>query len=230
MGLDDIDDDVPVTTKMRGTSTTKNDLDDIFGDIGIVTRPKGGSAPVAQPTPPPAPVAAPKVDILDSLFSAAPPPQKSGVPEVDDLFDFSKPSGPRKVHSDQASLLQAFESNAKGVRSKEQPTLGEVNRGPSTSRVAAQLLSLMNYYDVLGVSQQATEEEIKRQYKKKALELHPDKVGQNQTAEEAALFKTITKAHEVLMNPESRRLYDQKLKAEECNPDADWLQHLKRDA
>ncbi|MBP1921991.1 molecular chaperone DnaJ [Halorubrum alkaliphilum] len=63
-----------------------------------------------------------------------------------------------------------------------------------------------NFYDVLGVSRDADEDEIKRAYRKKAAEHHPD-VSDDDDAEER--FKKIQKAKEVLTDDEKRQQYDQ---------------------
>jgi len=64
-----------------------------------------------------------------------------------------------------------------------------------------------DYYDVLGVERGASEEELKKAYRKLALKHHPDR---NQGDEaEAAKFKECTEAYQVLSDPEQRRLYDQ---------------------
>ncbi|CAF1114438.1 unnamed protein product [Rotaria sp. Silwood1] len=60
-------------------------------------------------------------------------------------------------------------------------------------------------YAILGVKSTATEDEIKKAYRKKALQYHPDK-NSSKTAEE--LFKQINKAYETLSDADKRRVYD----------------------
>ena len=64
-----------------------------------------------------------------------------------------------------------------------------------------------DYYSVLGVGKKATQEEIKKAYRKLAVKYHPDKNPGNRTAEEK--FKEITEAHEVLGDQVKRTQYDQ---------------------
>lgn len=63
-----------------------------------------------------------------------------------------------------------------------------------------------DYYDVLGVARDADGEEIKRAYRKLALQYHPDRNPDDPEAEEK--FKQATEAYEVLRDPEQRARYD----------------------
>ena len=56
-------------------------------------------------------------------------------------------------------------------------------------------LYIMDYYVILGVEKDATEEQIKKAYKRKALQFHPDK---NKDADAEEKFKEIAEAYEVL--------------------------------
>lgn len=64
-----------------------------------------------------------------------------------------------------------------------------------------------DYYEVLGVAKTATAEEIKKAYRKKAIQYHPDKNPDDKEAEEK--FKEAAEAYEVLSNPDKRARYDQ---------------------
>jgi DnaJ-class molecular chaperone len=63
-----------------------------------------------------------------------------------------------------------------------------------------------DYYQVLGISKSASETEIKKAYRKLALQYHPDR---NKTKEGEGKFKEVTKAYEVLSDPQKKQTYDQ---------------------
>ena len=64
-----------------------------------------------------------------------------------------------------------------------------------------------DYYDILGVSKGATNSEIKKAYRKKAIEFHPDKNPGDSSSEEK--FKDAAEAYEVLGDPDKKAKYDQ---------------------
>ncbi|MCF0188303.1 MAG: molecular chaperone DnaJ [Bacteroidaceae bacterium] len=64
-----------------------------------------------------------------------------------------------------------------------------------------------DYYDVLGVQKNASEDEIKKAYKKLAIKYHPDRNPDNKEAEEK--FKEAAEAYDVLRDPQKRAQYDQ---------------------
>jgi len=66
-----------------------------------------------------------------------------------------------------------------------------------------------DYYKILGVEKNASPEEIKKAYKKKALKRHPDRVSQDKKEEAQKKFQEIGEAFEVLSDPEKKKIYDQ---------------------
>lgn len=63
-----------------------------------------------------------------------------------------------------------------------------------------------DYYDILGVSKGASADELKRAYRKQALQWHPDR---NKTSEAEQKFKEVNEAYEVLSDAQKRSAYDQ---------------------
>ena len=68
-------------------------------------------------------------------------------------------------------------------------------------------MAKQDYYDILGVSKSADKKEIKKAYRKKAIQYHPDKNPDNKAAEEK--FKTAAEAYEVLSDDNKKARYDQ---------------------
>ena len=66
---------------------------------------------------------------------------------------------------------------------------------------------MSDYYKVLGISKDASQDEIKKAYRKSAVKYHPDKNGGDPSAEKK--FKEISEAYEVLSDEKKRQIYDQ---------------------
>ena len=68
------------------------------------------------------------------------------------------------------------------------------------------MVTKRDYYDVLGVDKQATDEDIKKAYRQQALKYHPDR---NKDADASEKFKEVAEAYQVLSDPSRRNSYDQ---------------------
>jgi len=68
------------------------------------------------------------------------------------------------------------------------------------------IIMAKDYYETLGIAKSASADEIKKAYRKLALQYHPDR---NKTHEAEEKFKEVTKAYEILSDPQKRQTYDQ---------------------
>ncbi|KAK1751608.1 hypothetical protein QBC47DRAFT_71685 [Echria macrotheca] len=80
-----------------------------------------------------------------------------------------------------------------------------MDSGPSNMHGAEEDIDL---YALLGVDKSASPNDIKKAYRKLALQHHPDKVPEDQRAESEVKFKAITQAYEILRDEEKREMYD----------------------
>lgn len=87
-----------------------------------------------------------------------------------------------------------------------------------------------DYYEILGVNRNVSDEDLKRSYKKLALKYHPDRNPNNKEAE--AKFKQINEAYSVLSDPQKRQQYDtfgtvDNMGGMDMNPDDIFAQFMK---
>ncbi|NXN72400.1 DJB14 protein, partial [Himantopus himantopus] len=101
--------------------------------------------------------------------------------------------------NDQSKPNSTKESNASAA--------GESGKGYTKDQMEGvfSIKKCKNYYEVLGVSKDAGEEDLKKAYRKLALKFHPDK---NHAPGATEAFKKIGNAYAVLSNPEKRKQYD----------------------
>jgi curved DNA-binding protein len=96
---------------------------------------------------------------------------------------------------------RAFTKAEKGYKSEEPNT-----KGFSRIETSAKKVNTRNYYTILGVDRDATQEEIKKAYRKLALKYHPDRNPEDKQAE--GRFKEIGEAYAVLSDQGQKGMYD----------------------
>jgi len=84
-----------------------------------------------------------------------------------------------------------------------------------------------SYYDILGVSQRASQQDIMRAFRKLAMIHHPDRAAINKLSITQQRFQLINEAYNALKNPERRASYDQEMRAQntetlQANNDNVW--------
>ncbi len=85
---------------------------------------------------------------------------------------------------------------------------GEFRDTAQRAEAALKQSKTKDYYKILGVPRSAQEADLKRAYRKLALEWHPDKVAEEQKEAAAKRFQDIGEAYEVLGNAETKAKYD----------------------
>nr|XP_033797819.1 dnaJ homolog subfamily B member 12 [Geotrypetes seraphini] len=125
---------------------------------------------------------------------------------IESLTQNGKPSGGQSEYSDPTKprhrKMGAETPTANGEAG------GEGGKSYSSDQVDAvkRVKQCKDYYEILGVGRDASEEDLKKAYRKLALKFHPDK---NHAPGATEAFKAIGNAYAVLSNPDKRKQYDQ---------------------
>lgn len=87
-----------------------------------------------------------------------------------------------------------------------------------------------NLYEVIESHKGASEQDIKKAYRKASLKVHPDRVGQDEKEKATKRFQALAQVHYVLSDPERRKLYDEHniiAKEENLESEADWFNYWR---
>lgn len=116
-------------------------------------------------------------------------------------------AGPSTARGRGAASSSGAGPSSSGARKPEphDPNAGRSDATPKQKELVARITRTKDYYELFGVGKSASEDEIKRAYRKLALQLHPDK-NTAPGAEEA--FKKVNKAWDVLSDKNKRATYD----------------------
>lgn len=106
----------------------------------------------------------------------------------------------------------------------DEDSVRELKKKKQKAEVALKRSKRKDLYALLGVTQDASDAEIKSAYRKMALKWHPDRhtdKGEEEKKEAETKFKTIGEAYEILSNPEKKARYDEGIEIEDLdNPHA----------
>lgn len=126
--------------------------------------------------------------LLELLTRNGKPPSENGT-----TMNGDGPSVRHRGHTEEADAGQAHTESAKPYTAEQLEAVKKIK-------------SCKDYYQTLGVEKTASEEDLKKAYRKLALKFHPDK---NHAPGATEAFKAIGNAYAVLSNAEKRRHYDQ---------------------
>lgn len=93
-----------------------------------------------------------------------------------------------------------------------------------------QLFGTKNLYDVINVDKSATNEQIKKAYRKASLKIHPDRVNEDEKDKATKRFQALAQVHFVLSDSERRRLYDEHgviSNDDNIESEADWANYWR---
>ncbi|KAF5907381.1 dnaJ subfamily B member 12-like [Clarias magur] len=133
------------------------------------------------------------------------------------LLESLQQNGHESTHSGSAGDSEGPEENRSGAKnhSAAEEKRSESAKAYTTEQVAAvkRIKQCKNYYEVLGVQKDASDDDLKKAYRKLALRFHPDK---NHAPGATEAFKAIGNAYAILSNMEKRRHYDQYGEVRSC--------------
>ena len=116
-------------------------------------------------------------------------------------YSYSGASSPNYSYQKSASTSSSSSTNFTNNKTKSSDNVGN----DSDDQKCKELLKKKDYYDILNIKKDATQDEIKRGYKKQAVRFHPDK-NHSKLAEEC--FKKISEAYQCLSDTEKKAFYD----------------------
>ena len=116
-------------------------------------------------------------------------------------YSYSGASSSNYSYQKSASTSSSSSTNFTNNKTKSSDNVGN----DSDDKKCKELLKKKDYYDILNLKKDATQDEIKRGYKKQAVRFHPDK-NHSKLAEEC--FKKISEAYQCLSDPEKKAFYD----------------------
>mmetsp|Transcript_10796 Transcript_10796/g.19697 ORF Transcript_10796/g.19697 Transcript_10796/m.19697 type:complete len:497 (+) Transcript_10796:280-1770(+) len=109
----------------------------------------------------------------------------------------------RLANEEYEEAVKEFERAA-----QKEPRNGRVREGLENAKKRLQMSKRKDYYKILDVKRNANEKQIKKAFRKKALQYHPDKVKPEEQEEAEKKFREIGEAYEILSDAETRARYD----------------------
>ena len=138
------------------------------------------------------------------------PSSSTGTPEQKPITKQENEQKPNDVNEkpDPKKLQEEREQNAEKELKNLMSELNNMNSNPMTSQAQLKRLlstNFVNPYEILMILPDATEEEIRKQYKTLSLLVHPDKCGHDPRAADA--FHVLETGYKTLLDPEKRKVY-----------------------